>query len=1271
MADRTPRKSTSAKTSRKSARPTAAATLSAGDGTHTDAAVTTAATGVTAAATAAAVVTAPASFAVSGTVFEAGSKRGVGGLLVTAYHLPKAEQGRSGTSAESQLKGALRLGTVPTQDGSGAFRLDVAATDLPLDGERPRLNLVLTVAAPDDERSSAADKTLYVSGARLDAARAEHFQVGLARETFERFALSETTTARESFATYREGRQFERDLATGIVDLNRAEVERSTAGREKIRAQVLEKLMTDPRVAALPGEVAGPDDDIREKVEGVVTKGVTTANREIGQSEGVPVNLYLTPDDRTRLSEYLDAAVDGVATIPERALGPILFRSREEDNPGAVLINQNPITKYCATQTFEEKCARAHTGLPTESEHDGESDGTGGDGGGTSGSGATTDGALTDDSIATHAARLLADAPSPDRVLDPSLGKQRPDRSTVESAVDGFSLRKGPADVAAFYDFSSLQVAFEHVWKILVDEDLVSAGFAADTKFQQKTGLSLANALPRNWLEISSFNDLVAVLPRDMPAEVAAQFDITQEEWSELDATRQAKLTAIARELDKGCESTVKVSTPFGAFDMPVGKLGTLHCERKRQDLREQGERLIEGVRHDDYYTLHQTLRDLHDRINSKYEFTVFAADQNGPAVNFGLVNTWRLMMDPINYQPGRLVKTIPLSPREERTYSLKVTRTLKQARKEALKNNSSLTSEQSSTSRAEAEIMRKAQTKTNFGLSAEGTYNIGIAKGKSTTTFGVEAQAESAESRKDFREAVLKAAQEYKEERAVEVSTEDTTSSEYTESGTIRNQNEEISATYLFYELQRRYRISEQLYRVMPVVLVAQEVPAPHQITEAWVIANDWVINRVLLDDSFRPALQYLANKSVGDDFAVRELRRNLRQQRNLVETLRIELAIASDEAENRYRALESAIEKRIGEEHAEKTDGWFSDIGDFFGGGGQDPEAAKARELAAKDAHQYAVEKAEKAAAALRQEMGALHALTLEYNHALQTHLDNETRVKRLLAHIRTYIFHYLQAIWTMEPDDQRILRLHKVHVPVLKLAEVPDPGTGAMIPDRHYKVVVQPEDDIFASFRTPGTTKHRAFMSGSLQPVTEFAPLAQVADIGSPLGFLGNYMVFPLKEHNALTEFMAAPFVDSAFGAMDPDSLSNVNLQDYGRYVCCLHERLSTEEFEELKPLLRKWLERLLADPLRNGDEVTVPTDSLFIEILPGAHPLLEDFKLRHRELDVMNVTEDVRRKRLEALRLASRLLHDEREDPDIEKKIVVTGAVQPAIDVGGDV
>ena len=1086
-----------------------------------------------------------------GRVVESATRTGIGGLLISVYHVDDAVSDAS--RLDAVLPHARRLASGATYDGSGEFSVRFVASGIPAAPRsgQPRLNLLLVVEAPDDERSGASARVLYVSNPpRHNAAHVEHFSISLSTEHLQKFNLGYAANSKEDIASYRRERLRDRELEQGVMEFHRSDVERDTAARAKLRRELLAVLATDPSVATLTGEIVGENDTIDSKVQKVAAKAISTANMLINESAGVPVTLYLTPEDRSRLDTYFQSATGGVAKIPEKEIRPLLFRDGDADDPGTLLIHQNPIAKFCAEETFEEVCAREHTGL-NGAHHDHESPEPG-DAGEPS-EGAT---ALTDQALQRHLAALLNGAPSPDDVLLPALGKHRPDRSTVDASVSEFSLRKGPAETPAVYPFLTLHIAFDHVWKILIDENLVNAGYTIDRKFQEKTGVALSGKFSRNWADLITADMLYGAIPQEVPAEVATQFDITLEEWTDLSASHRSKLLEIARALVTSCEGKVRVHiAAVGVVEVPGSRLGTLACERKRQDLREQGERLIDLVRHDDYYTLHKTLRDLHDRVHSKYEFTVFAADNNTHAVNFGLLNEYNLQMAPINYQAGKLVKTIPLSPKEERKYSLKVTRSLKQVRKEAVKNNSSLTHEQTSTSRVEAEIMQKAQSKTNFGLSTEGTYDIFISKGKSTTTFGVEAQQESSKSRKDFRESVMKAVQEYKEERAVEIDTEETEGSEYSESGVIVNPNDELSVTYLFYELQRRFRVSEQLHRVLPVVLVAQEVPAPHQITESWVIANDWIINRALLDDSFRATLTYLANKSVGDDFALRELRRNLRQQRNLVESLRIELSIASHESENRYRALESAIEKRIGEEAAEETDGWFENVGEFFGGGGESPEAAKARELAARDAHQFAVERTEKAEVALRQEMGALHALTLEYNHALRNHLDSETRVKRLLVHLRNNIFHYMQAIWSMEPPDQRFLRLHKVQVPVLELAQIPDPTAGGVMPDRHYYVQVTSVEDIFASFRAEGTTKHRAFMAGTMQPITRFKPLVEVADLDNLLGFKGNYMIFPLKEHNALTEFMAAPYVDSAFGAMDPDDLSNVNLHDYGKYVCCL--------------------------------------------------------------------------------------------------------------------
>lgn len=84
-------------------------------------------------------------------------------------------------------------------------------------------------------------------------------------------------------------------------------------------------------------------------------------------------------------------------------------------------------------------------------------------------------------------------------------------------------------------------------------------------------------------------------------------------------------------------------------------------------------------------------------------------------------------------------------------------------------------------------------------------------------------------------------------------------------------------------------------------------------------------------------------------------------------------------------------------------------------------------------------------------------------------------------------------------------------------------------------------------------------------------------------------------------------------------------------------------------------------MIIDRLMSGqpedDRVIVPTNSLFIEALVGTHPLLEDFKLLHRALDVKKVQGEVRHAELENVRLAARALKGKDDDPDIEKKIVI--------------
>lgn len=1143
------------------------------------------------------------------------------------------------------LEQAKRLGSC-LSDGSGRFLIQPQASDLAL-GKRSesRPDLLMLILAPDEPGLGLAKRVLHLSlDVRFNAASAEAQLVLLPSALLQEHGIPfgdaappDKSAARARVDAHVRELEHREAFDAGVAAYHGKAVERDRTARAAYRGTVKRKLV--PELPHIPtrGQFVSDGSDLPDRHAEAVSAGVTALNKALqpASSQGIAVNLYLTDDE---LHTLVGNSASAIVEVPGDKVDPFLFRSET----GAGLINGNPIAAYCGAESGDEACARDHLNLghphasrPAAPKPDPDT------------------GAIDEADVLAYLDRLVRDIPSPDAVLRPELGKSR-DGAAVAESVSTFSLQKGPAEVPAFHDFHVVQLAFPHVWQQLFDESIPDLAYTANTLGETRFGVS---GLFDRGLVPGGLAGILSqwITPVEVPVIVSRFFDITKEEYNDLSNSARSELVEIAKNIEQ-CIGAQPIFFPNYTFRHEGSKITD---QRIIQSLTEQGERLIDAVRHDDYHTMHRTLRDLQERLTGKYEFTVFAASKDYHSVNFGLINTYRQLWEPVEYQAGTLLKTIPLAPKEERKYSVKITRHEKRAAREARKNNTSSTTEQTSTSKVESEIMAKAQSKTNLGVTSEGDADFGFYSGKTTTTFGVEAAGESAQSRKDFREAVLKAVQDYKQETSTEVTTESDWSSETNESGTISNPNDELAVTYLFYELQKRYRVSEQLHRVLPVVFVAQEVPSPDQITPAWVLSNDWIINRALLDDSFRPTLRYLATNSVGDDFSLREMRRNLRQQRNLVETLRIEFSSASMQADNRYRALEWAITQRIAAEEAEDTDGWLSDIGDAVFGGGQSPEAAKAREMAAKDAHQYALEKAEKASAALKQEVNTLHQLTEAYNRALQARLDNETQVKRLLVHLRNNILYYMQAIWTMEPPDQRFMRLQDVSVPVLRLAS------------RSYRVTTQQADDIFESFRADGTKRHVAWMHGTLEHPPgggfDLQPLVQVADLSRVVHCMGNYLAFALKEHNALTEFMAAPYVDAAFGAMDPDDLSNVSLEQYSRYVCCLKHRLTHAQFSDIKPTLVKWLGRLLASPLRNGDEIVVPTGSLFIESLVDPNPVLERFKLQHRELDVYKVQEEVRKAGLENLRLAARLLNGERRDPDIEKVVVIEGGAGPVIDV----
>jgi hypothetical protein len=283
------------------------------------------------------------------------------------------------------------------------------------------------------------------------------------------------------------------------------------------------------------------------------------------------------------------------------------------------------------------------------------------------------------------------------------------------------------------------------------------------------------------------------------------------------------------------------------------------------------------------------------------------------------------------------------------------------------------------------------------------------------------------------------------------------------------------------------------------------------------------------------------------------------------------------------------------------------------------------------------------------------ALQAAVDKLSRAVKDHYDQVAGVDRLRVHVKENILYYMQAIWRQEPPDQRYFRLYDLDVPDLAIDAA---GEIASV-TRNHTPSGGVLDALLGHDRASATLPVPDYQVGQTK-------LGEIADLDNVLAYKGNYMVFALKKNNYLTLHMMQDYLELGddLGLRDPDEGGEYPVDALLELAACV-SRKDPETWKTIKPDFKQLLIKRLASPNPDGELVIVPTSSLYIECLVGTHPLLEDFKLIHRALDVKKVQAEVRHTELENIRLAARALEGEREDPDIEKKIVVNGAA--AVDV----
>ncbi len=1168
-----------------------------------------------------------------------------------------------------------RLGSVLT-DEKGGFRIEFNEEDF-LEFEKiKRPDVILFVMAPEDSNTdiknnnsnlpkSPADRILLFSyDPVMNAGKKESYIIRIPKAKLEEFQINVynpvITSSAETIENIKEeikkSYRFSKNIKDALLEETNEKIKRGLSIK-----RTADKTLQHFNLSKVPPETRSsnlylnPKENVKDKLNKVVRE---TLERKIPQEDSSAkrkIVLKLNDEVLQKLGiAFNNGEIEGQVQIGK------LFDHLGPSFTGGTLKNNFASIATCsreakARKLFEEalaKCKEKEV-VDEDSEKDDEQE-------------------VTGYSLGEQINRQMASTTPPEEVFVCDVERDGEIFTTIP---------KGPADNISYHDFHSVEIAFENIWTEAFDQSLaVSVASIVSEMVRYSHRISGTDELP----EIHSINDmkqlyqdflnLVEIIEQEehasdpvgiiviAPNIIETLLDISPEDWANMEDSDKSEIQRLAA-LYKHLKNTLE-----GRY----GWIDGSHIpsfQRQRDDARNQAkeilakskkktnEKRVNGLKETRLRKVSQPksrlmalMADLDSALSEPHKFDIFAPN----SMNYGLMFTYRQTWIPKNYQVGELVSTLPLAPKEMRKYTTKKSIKKTRAQKEIEDNQSTRSSESASTSRADAEIVKQAKNNTSFEMTTNATLSVGVVEGEFGTRLGIQAEKSSSDTKKNFREAVLKAAEEYKSQVRLEVETTASEEFETTTTGEITNPNEEITVTYLFYELQRQYQISEKLHQLTPVILVANDVPFPEEINEAWLISHDWVLQRVILDKSFLPALQYVTASIAGDELAMEILRDNVERQVKMVDALIFQVEKKTELANNAFNELKlllnthgTSVEnlERMKEISLAIVLGPIS----LAGSGGDDNSAEKREEIA-----KLSIERADKNAqevnAKLATEVTALKEAINKYTAALQEHFDRQTAIARLRIHIKENILYYMQAIWDYEPPDQRYFRLYNLEVPWINI-DLPTrtarisrvSGTGSSI-FREASNVSTYHAEVPLIFEQINTIPKK---------------LHEIADLDNLLGFKGNYMIFPMKLNSYIHMYMMQDYIDAITGGLrDPDERGNYTTDDILDHLCCLQKK-NPEVFEENKEALLNEFINLQDDSRKESDLVIVPTGSLYIEALPGKHPILEDFKLKHRALDVKKVLAEVRHAELENIRLATRLTLGEREDPDIDKKIVIEG------------
>jgi hypothetical protein len=629
-----------------------------------------------------------------------------------------------------------------------------------------------------------------------------------------------------------------------------------------------------------------------------------------------------------------------------------------------------------------------------------------------------------------------------------------------------------------------------------------------------------------------------------------------------------------------------------------------------------------------------------------EYRFKVFPEGW----VSFGIIAVYRQWWEPLGIEPGPLLKTMPLIPgySTERTAEQSVTSTHRVERKRETSSTDSLS--QKSESKSLENAVEKARSTAGFSTSATGKASIGVFSLQGTAAANGSTESGVQETKERIREHVRDAVQELQKTVSETELTETMTSSKEVWRETIDNPNTETPVTYEFQGLVRKYRTTEQLYKAIPVVLVGERMPAPCEVDEPWMRRYGWILSRVLLDESFRLALQDVQTGSLALREELRLRQKQLVNANDLLRKLKEELSKLTTSSEEVRQSIKDATDS-ITEEMAEPEPSKVSKgaLAVLTGGlsllaDGSDEnteEAARYEQGELKDVLEDLKARQSDLALNVARARDAVANAEEGVSKAQIRFNQRKIRVRRLRIHILDNIVHYHQAIWAAEIPDQRYLRLCDVPAVTFK-------------------------------GRRSSLGRFDAYLKRGLQRLVPqyhgVSKLSQVCDPSTPIGYRGNLAVFEMNEHNAYTRNLAGLLCDDDSEAQDLAPLAGLSQELLEELLPKLRELVSRsgvprDAANAAKELLERALER--AKKSQTSELIKVPTKLPYVNACVGTTTVLDEFKQKHRQIDIEQAEQALEREKKENARRDALLTAGALGNPEIPNKVIVYTDKTPPI------